>query len=489
MLGFVDETFRDGPQSLWATRMKTESMLPAAQMINQSGFHKVCVASGASFETAIKFLREDPFERVRLLNDYMPDSNIDILIRSRNLFGWERYPDDVIELLFKCLQNAGTKVVKVFDGLNDIQNIEAAFRIGKRLGLKTSGFLTFSISPVHTDEHFALKTRELVAAGVDSITIADASGVLTGERTRSLIAALKAETQGRVPIEFLAHHTMGLAHESYREAILAGVSTVSTAATPLANGESLPSTLDILAIANELGIETALDVEAIRRTDDYFHWVAYQENRRIEPAVQFDPARFNAFVGHQIPGGMISNFRNQLSELGLIHRLDEVLEEASRIRMDLGYPIMVTPFSQFVGVQATFNVIQGERYKTVPNELYLYALGHYGKPAGAIDENVLDRIIGSQDRGNVPQSLEFDAGIVAKFRQEHGPFRSDEELLLTLFYGDKEVKAMQNERKVFTGLSKLHSPLRALIEELARNTTLSSLKLERRDMRFSINYE
>lgn len=488
MLGFVDETFRDGPQSLWATRMKTESMLYAAQMVNRSGFAKVCVASGASFETAVKFLREDPFERVRLLNDYMPDTAIDILIRSRNLFGWERYPDEVIALLFKCLQKAGTKTIKVFDGLNDIENIEAAFRIGKQLGLKTSGFLAFSISPVHTDEHFALKTRELMAAGVDSITMGDASGLLTGERTRSLIAALKAETQGRIPIEFLAHHTMGLAHESYREAMLAGVSTVTTAATPLANGESLPSTLDILAIADELGIETALDVDAIRRTDDYFQWVAYQEQHRIEPPVRFDPARFHAFVGHQIPGGMISNFRNQLRELGLIHRLDEVLEEASRIRMELGYPIMVTPFSQFVGVQATFNIIQGERYKTVPNELYLYALGHYGKPPGPIDQNVMDRILGSQDRANAPPKLDFDALILNDFRKEHGPFRSDEDLLLTLFYGDKQVKAMHKERKIFTGLPTIHTPLRALLEELSRNTTLSTLKFERSNMRFSINY-
>lgn len=488
MLGFVDETLRDGPQSLWATRMKTESMLGAAQMLNQSGFEKICVASGASFETAVKFLREDPFERIRLLNDYMPNSDIDILIRSRNLFGWERYPDEVIELLFKCLQKAGTKSVKIFDGLNDVDNIKAAFRIGKNLGLKTSGFLAFSISPVHTDEHYALKVREFVEAGVDSITLADASGLMTGERTRSLIAALKAETKDLIPIEFLAHHTMGLAHDSYREAMLAGVSTVTTAATPLANGESLPSTLDILGIADELGIETALNADAIRRTDDYFHWVAYKEKQRIEPPTQYDPARFHAFVGHQIPGGMISNFRNQLLDLGLIHRLDEVLEEAARIRAELGYPIMVTPFSQFVGVQATFNIIQGERYKTVPNELYLYALGHYGKPPGVIDPNVLDRILGSQDATSAPEKLDFDARILDNFRKDHGPFRTDEDLLLSLFYGDKQVKAMQKERKLFTGLPTVHTPLRALLEDLMRNNTLSNIKVERSDMRFSINY-
>lgn len=489
MLGFVDETFRDGPQSLWATRMKTQSMLGAADMVNRSGYRKVCVASGASFETAVKFLHEDPWERMRFLKAYMPDTEIDILIRSRNLFGWERYPDEVIELLFRCLRDAGTQSLKIFDGLNDINNIAAGFRIGKALGLKTSGFLTFSLSPVHTDAHFAQKAREMIEAGVDSITMGDASGLMTGPRTKTLLAALNAEVKGQVPIEFLAHHTMGLAHESYREAMLAGVATVTTACGPLANGESLPSTLDILAIAEELGIETALDVDAIRRTEDYFHWVAYKEKQRIEPPVAYDPARFEAFSGHQIPGGMISNFRNQLRELGLIHRLDEVLAEASRVRCELGYPIMVTPFSQFVGVQATFNVIQGERYKTVPKELYLYVMGHYGKPPGPIDQNILDRILKGRNLDNMPPPLDFDARVVDKFRKENGPFASDEELLLHLFYGEKHVTTMHRERKHFVGRPTIHQPLRALIEELARDSTLSTMKFEQGNVRFSLSYK
>lgn len=489
MLGFVDETFRDGPQSLWATRMKTQSMLGATELVNRSGFRKVCTASGASFETAVKFLHEDPWERLRLLSAYMPDTTIDILIRSRNLFGWERYPDEVIELLFRCLKAAGTHSVKIFDGLNDIRNIEAGFRIGKALGLKTSGFLTFSLSPVHTDEHFAIKARELLTAGVDSITMGDASGLLTGPRTKTLLAALNAEIKGRVPLEFLAHHTMGLAHESYREAMLAGVDTVTTASGPLANGESLPSTLDILAIAKELGIETSLDTEAIRRTEDYFHWVAYKEGHRVEPPVKFDPARFEAFARHQIPGGMISNFRNQLRELGLIHRLDEVLAEASRVRIELGYPIMVTPFSQFVGVQATFNVIQGERYKTVPKELSLYALGHYGKPPAPIEPNVLDRILKGRTLDNLPPAVDFEARVLDKFRKENGPFSSDEDLLLHLFYSEKHVTAMHRERERFVGRPSIHQPLRALIEELARDTSLSTMKFEQGNVRFSLSYK
>jgi oxaloacetate decarboxylase alpha subunit len=488
MVGFADETFRDGPQSLWATRMKTESMLGAAQWVNRSGFAQVCAASGAAFETAVKFQREDPWQRLRLLHAFMPDTNIDILIRSRNLFGWELYPDEVVELLFRCLRDAGASCVKVFDGLHDIRTIAASFRIAKQLGLECAGSLTFAVSPVHTDAYYVGKARELLAAGVDTIGVADASGLITGARTRSLLAALNAEVKGRVPIAFLAHHTMGLAHESYREAMLAGVSCVATAAGPLANGESLPSTLDILAIANSLNIATTLDVDAIRRTEDYFHWVAYQEGQRVEPEVEFDPLRYASFAGSQIPGGMISNFRKQLQEVGLIHRLDEVLEEVTRVRAEIGYPIMVTPFSQFVGVQATFNVIQGERYATVPHELYLYAIGQYGASPGPIDPDVLDRILKGKSVDKVDHTACFGDRILDTFRAEHGPFDSDEHLLLHLFYGKEQVAALEREKRPLLERPTVHQPLRVLVEQLARETGLRSVKFEKGNVRLHLQY-
>lgn len=479
MVGIVDETFRDGPQSLWATRMKTESMVGGADWANRAGFRKVCVTSGAAFETAVKFLREDPWDRLRLLNEAMPDATIDVLIRSRNLFGWSRYPDEVVELLFRCLQRTGTKWIKNFDGLNDMRNIAANFRLAQENGIKASGFITFSLSPVHTDEYFAAKARELLACGVDSITMGDASGLLTGERTRTLLAAIKAEVKGKVPIEFVAHHSMGLAHDSYREAMLAGVDTVATACGPLANGESLPSTLDIQEIADELGIRTSLDVDVIREMNDYFRWVAYKEGKPIAEPARFDSERYNAFAAHQIPGGMISNFWSQLKDMGLIHRLDEVLEEAGRIRTEIGYPIMVTPFSQFVGVQAVFNVVQGERYKTVPHELYLYALGHYGEPAAPIEPNVLDRILAGKSEDRIDSDAVFSARILDKFKREQGPFRSDEELLLHLFYGKDHVETLYREKKQISGRPSVHEPLRALIEQLAKDSTLASFKLEK----------
>lgn len=464
-------------------------MLGATDWVNRAGFRKVCVTSGAAFETAVKFLRDDPWERMRLLKAYMPDATIDVLIRSRNLFGWARYPDEVVEVLFRCLHRAGTEWVKVFDGLNHMRNIAAHFRIARKVGLKTSGMLSFSVSPAHTDKHYVAKAIELIGYGVDAITLADPAGILTGARARKLLRALKAAVHGRVPIEFIAHDCMGLAHESHREALLAGVDTVATASEPLANGESVPRTLDILELAQNLGIPATLDINALRRMDDYFHWIAWKERRPVPERVVFDPVRYDQFIGHQIPGGMMSNFRNQLKEAGLIHRMDEVLEEAGRVRAELGYPIMVTPFSQFVGVQATFNVMQGERYKTVPEELYLYAIGHYGEPAVAIDQNVLDRIVAGRSFASADSEAIFGARILKEFKRVHGPFRSDEDLLLHLFYGKEHVEALAREKSTFDGRLSLKQPLRILIEEIARDTTLKTLKLEKGSLKVNItNY-
>lgn len=485
-VGITDETLRDGPQSLWATRMRTESMLGATEWIDRAGFRKVCVTSGAAFETAVRFLRDDPWERLRLLHRFMPHATIEILIRSRNLFGWALYPDEVVEILFRCLKDVGTEWVKVFDGLNDFRNITPHFRIAKELGLKATAVLTFSLSPAHTDEYYAGKIRELIALDVDSILFTDASGLLTAERTRSLLVAIHAANGGRVPIEFYAHDCMGLARGAYREALAAGVDLLTTASEPLANGDSLPSTLDVVAIADEMGIDTGVDVDAVRGLDDYFHWVAFEEGRPIEQPVEFDPGVYEFFAGHQIPGGMMSNFRDQLTEVGLIHRIDEVLEEAARVRAEVGYPVMVTPFSQFVGVQAVFNVIEEERYKTIPNELVLYVQGHYGEPPAAIDGNVRDRVMGSRPAEPIGAAAEVEAGFLADFKRQNGPFASDEELLLHLFYGRAQVEALARDKSVFDGRPTVDAPLMALVKRLSKDGSLKSFKLEKGPLKLDV---
>jgi pyruvate/oxaloacetate carboxyltransferase len=489
VVGFLDETFRDGPQSLWATRVKTESQLGAMDLMRRAGFEKACVCSGAIFEAAVKFMRDDPWERLRLTRTYMPDVKLDVLMRSRNLFGWSRYPDEVVELLFRTLKRNGVDWIKVFDGLNDVGQIAAHFRIGRALGIKMSGVLTYSISAIHTDEYYAAKAKQLADCGVDSITIVDASGILKGDRTKTLLTAIKAVTgKKRVPIEFYAHHTMGLAHDAYREALISGVEIVTTAAEPLANGDSLPSTLDIARIATELGLKADLDYDVLRRLDDYFTWVAYAENKPVGQRVEYDPIRFERFIAHQIPGGMMSNFKNQLRELGLYHRLDEVLEEAGRVRAELGYPIMVTPFSQFVGVQAVFNVIQGERYKTVPREVILYAQGQYGHSGAPIDPDVFDRILGGKAVEPVDNEAAFGAKILKDFEREHGPFHSDEQRILHLFYGKEHADALAREKTTFEEKPTVKQPLRVLVEELAKQGNLKTFKLERGGLRLSMKF-
>jgi oxaloacetate decarboxylase alpha subunit len=488
VLKFIDETLRDGPQSLWATRMRTETMLEAAPLLDAAGFSRATVLSGASFETAVKFLKEDPWERTRLVRQYLTDTPVDVLIRGRNLFGWSRYSDDVVELLFKCLQRSGASSVKIFDGLNDTNTIAAHCRIGKSLGLQVTGILTFSMSPVHTDEYYFKKASEFMALGVDSILICDASGILTGERTETLLIAVQAATGNQTPIEFYAHASMGLAHESYRAALTGGVDGVTTAAEPVANGESLPATADIARIASELGISTSLNDAAVQQLDDYMYWAAHKENKPVGLPVAFDPAAYARFVEHQIPGGMISNFRNQLKEIGLLHRLDEVLREAGRVRAELGYPIMVTPFSQFVGVQATFNVIEGERYKTIPNEMRLFALGYYGDSGTPIEPNVLDRLLQGRSQERRPADEMYGEPMLEAFRIQHGPFASDEELLLNLFYGKQSIEAMGREKTVFPREISVKKPLHVLIDELRKETTLTAFRIEKRNKDLPADY-
>lgn len=485
MLQFIDETLRDGPQSLWATRISTQTMVEVAPLIERVGFDRVTVMSAAHFEVAVKFMRDDPWERIRAMHGRI-STTLDTLIRGRTLFGWNQYPDEVVELLFRCLQRNGIGSVKIFDGLNDIRNIAAHCRIGKALGLRVSGILSFSISPVHTDEHYARKALEFVALDVDAIAVVDASGLLTGERTATLLRAIAQATGGKTPLEIYSHAASGTAHEAYRAALQAGVVAVTTAAEPVANGESQPATRDIARIAEELGIAVPLDLDAARKLDDYMSWVTYRERKPVPVPVTYDPAEYARFAKHQIPGGMISNFRNQLREAGFTHRMDEVLEEIGRVRAELGYPIMITPFSQFVGVQSTLNVIQGERYKTVPNELRLYAQGYYGDSGAPIEPNVLDRIFNGGSFQRLDPGAMFAERIVEDFRRQNGPFESDEELLMHLFYGAGPVQSMQREKRVIANGVSISSPLYVLIDALSKQTSWSSIAVEKGNVKVSM---
>jgi len=487
-LGFEDESFRTAPQSLWATRMRTETMLGIAPKVEEAGFTKVCVTSAAAFETAVMYLYEDPWERLRLLRRAMPKTPLNFFIRSRNLMGWKMLPNDVIELFLKCIQRMGIQWVEVFDGLNDLSMIEWHFGVAKKLGLQRTGHISCTESPVHTDEYFAAKARELVRLGVDVVNLSDPCGAMIPERVRSLVIAVRQALNGKAKLGFFAHDCTGVADDCYIEAMQHGVDILKTVSLPLAHGYSLPATIDMLSHAQQIGRKVRVDEQRIKEIDDYFFWAAYEEKKPIGKRVQFDPVKYKKYVVHQIPGGMMSNLENQLLELKLLHKLPEVLAEAGRVRQELGYPVMVTPYSQLVGVQAVFNVVEGERYRTVPEELKLYVRGAYGKPAAPIDPNALDRILAGGDKEPIDPSENFSEPLVSKVRAEQGSSLSDEDLLLTIFNTRETMEKFYQNKKTIESHPVVRTPLAFLIKELATRHEIKTVNIQKGSFKIGPNF-
>lgn len=471
----LDETLRNAQQSLWATRMRTESMLPIADVIGRAGFDAVCVAAGVTFETAAMYLYEDPWARMRLLRRKMPDTSFDVLIRARNLWGWKAQPRDVQTLFLETLMRNGVDSFKVFDSLDDMRNVEHLISEGRRLGFHVKGFVGYNESPAHTDEYLAGKAKQLVERGVHSFVLSDSPGVMKPERAQSAFTAIRKAIGEEMDLHFHCHTTSGLGRASVREAIRAGVDVIWTAARPLAWGSALPSALDIVEMAREEGCEIDVDEDALAEINDWFTWVAYKEDRPIPEEKPFDPAAYQSYVGHQIPGGMISNLVQQLKDRGLEERLPEVLEEAARVREELGYPHMSTPYSQFVGVQAVMNVIQGERYASPPEALRLYARGAFGDTIAPMDQNVKDLLSGGEPDIDPQEGL--DEPVLPKIRAEYGPFESDEDLLLFLFLHPAAYEDFKANRKPIVDRPRPH-PVACLAEELMARKTVGSVEVK-----------
>lgn len=487
-LKFIEESLRDGQQSLWANRMTTASMLPATSMLNEAGFDKVNILSGSAFECCIAYINEDPWERMRLLCNLMPNPEIMVLVRSRHLFGWDRYPNDVIELFLKTLSNIGIDWILVFDALNDIRNMEWQCRLAKKVGMKSSPALTFTESPVHTDKYYASKAKALLDIGVDCVTFGDASGLLTPERTRSLIPALLKAIGNKADFGFGVHDSTGQSIQCLIEAMKAGAREFTSAAVPLSYGNSIAPTMEIVREAAKLGLETNLDQEIVERLDDYLYWAAYQEKREVGRPITYDPESYAKYVGHQIPGGMMSHLVSQLQDLGIEHRLPEVLEEAARVREELGWPVMVTPFSQFVGVQAVFNVIQEERYQTFPGELPLYARGYYGELAAPIDPNVLDRVLSGSGTEQMDALENMDDRMVDRLRKEAGRSISDEDLLMKLFCTPQNLEKFKKNKIALDPSASIETPLICMIKELSKRRDIKSFKMERSSTKLKMTF-
>lgn len=457
----IDTTLRDAHQCLWATRMTTAMMLPVAEQMDRAGFEAIDLMSAIQFDVCVRYLREDPWQRLRLMRQKVTRTRMQSAMRSKSLLSFDVQPDDVNTLWLECLAKNGVRRVRAIDALSDLDNIVGILRRVKELGMESVGSVVFCQSPVHTDRFYAQKTRELIArAGIDVMMIKDPGGLLTPDRIRTLVPAL-LEVTGTVPLELHSHCMTGLAPLVYLEGVRLGVTQIQTSIAPLANGPAQPATQTVVRNLRGMGYTVKIDDPLVAAVGAHFKRVAEHAGLPLGVPMEYDPFHYE----HQIPGGMLTNMKFQLQQAGLMHKFDPVLEETARVFKELGWPAMVTPFSQLVGTQAVLNVMQGERYRTVPDEVKKYALGYYGKLLAPIEPDVLDRIIanGSSTIAIEPRP---PAPAVPSLRKKY-PHLSDEERLLRHLYAGSQVDDMRAAGPLQTEYY-FDQPIVRLLKELAK---------------------
>jgi oxaloacetate decarboxylase alpha subunit len=388
---FMETALRDAHQSLIATRMSTEDMIPIAEKMDKVGYHSMEVWGGATFDSCLRFLNEDPWERLRALRKAFKNTKLQMLLRGQNILGYKHYPDDVVEEFVKKAIENGIDIVRIFDALNDLRNLETSIKAVKKYGGHAQGAISYTVSPVHNNEYYVNLAKDMVQMGVDSICIKDMSGILLPYVAYDLVKDLKSAVD--VPIEVHSHFTSGIANQTYMKAIEAGADIVDTAISPLGNGTSQPATEPMIASLEGTEYYPDIDFDLLLEVTEYFKGL----RDKYTKAGLLDAKVLNVDVNtlkYQVPGGMLSNLVSQLKAQGKEDLYDEVLKEIPRVREELGYPPLVTPMSQMVGTTALFNVITGERYKMVPTETKNYVKGLYGRPPASISDEIRKKIIG-----------------------------------------------------------------------------------------------
>jgi len=436
----TDVTLRDAHQCLIATRLRSEDMLPICSKMDQIGFWAMEVWGGATFDACLRFLKEDPWERLRQLRSALPHTQLSMLLRGQNLLGYRHYADDVVKEFIRLAVNNGIDVFRVFDALNDARNLEVAIKTVKSYKKHAQGTICYTTGPVHTLDSFISLGKQLADMDCDSIAIKDMAGLLTPAITVELIGQL-AQSTG-LPIHLHSHATSGLASICHYEAVLAGCNHIDTAISSFSGGASHPPTEAMVAAFAGSEYDTELDLNLLLEIDDYFKKVRkkYQkfesEARDVDPRVQL----------YQVPGGMISNLYSQLKEQNALDKIDAVHQEIPKVRKDLGYPPLVTPTSQIVGTQAVINVLTGERYKTITNEVKLYCQGKYGAAPGKISPGLRKKAIGRTEVIDIrPADLLPEE--LGQLRQEIGDLAlSDEDVLIYSMFPEVGRKFLE-ERK------------------------------------------
>ena len=468
---FIDTTVRDGNQSLWALNMRIGAMLPAAEHMDHAGYESVEFFLSVMFKKYVREHKENPWFWLKEGTKRIKKTRLRYHGGMHSAF--EKTPHALLKLLIERLVSYGLTLTRTSNCWNDYAAFKEEIDDLKSVGMDTVANLIYSVSPRHTDEYYARKAAEAAAARPWRICFKDVGGLLSPDRARSLIpVVLKAA--GDIPVEFHAHCNSGQAPLCYLEAVKLGMRILHTATPPLANGSAQPSIFNIASNLKALGFTPCIDLEPLQAVTEHFTYVAKRDGLPIGKPLEYDQAQY----GHQVPGGMISNMRHQLKIVGMEDKMDAALEEAALVRKEFGYPIMVTPLSQYVGTQAAINVIVGERYKEVPDQVIQYALGIWGKEAVEVmDPDVRDKIL-SRPRAKEWIAWEQPEPTLHEIRQQYGIHLSDEDLILHYFAGENYVKALPNGGRPELYLDATQ-PLIRIIEELAKRKASNQVFIER----------
>jgi len=469
---FVDTTIRDGHQSLWAERMSTGMMLPIAKNLDAAGFLAIELLSGSHIKKAVRELREDPWERIRRVAELCPNTPLRLIAGRVNTFGFD--PPCMYELFIERMAANGIRQARISEPWNDLPGWKYRVMVARKFGLDPIVNLIYSVSPVHTDAYYAERCRQAVTLKPFRLCLKDPGGLLTPERTRTLVPVVLANSGG-IPVELHSHCTTGLGPLVALEAVRLGIRIVNTGVPPLADGSALPSIFNVAHNLRALGYKPVINEELLRPVSKHFNVIAKREGFPIGVPAEYDETIYQ----HQVPGGMISNLGHQLRQVGKEAQLQQALEETSRVRVEFGYPIMVTPLSQFVGSQAAINMIVGERYKDVTDQVIRFALGQFGEEAvTAMDQEVRAKILDRPRAKEIMAQTREHPTIDDMRRDLGGPGVSDEELVLRWLLNKEDIAAMRAAGPAKEYMTARH-PLVKLMTELSKNADVNLIQVSK----------
>ena len=476
---FVDTTIRDGHQSLWAENMTTGMMLPVAEAMDRAGFDAIELISSSHLKKCVRELKEDPWARVKLVSQRI--TRTPLRLNAGRFSAFDLTPRSMYRLFMERMAANGIREARISEEWNELEGWEWKVKVARDVGINPVPNIIYSVSPKHTDEYFAERTRQAASLKVTRLCLKDPGGLLTPERLQTLVPIMFQNADG-TPLELHTHCTTGLGPLCCLEAVKLGIKIVNTALPPLADGSSNPSLFNVAKNLRALGYRTLIDEEILKPVSEHFTHIAKREGFPIGAPVEYDYAQYQ----HQVPGGMISNLRFQLRKVGMEHQIDQALEETMRVRAELGYPIMVTPLSQFVGSQAAINVIVGERYKEVTDQIIQYALGYWGKEgadlmAPEVKAKILDRPRAKEWAERQPPEPTI-AEIRKKMNAQHV---SDEDLLLRWNLAVDEIEAMRAAGAPKEYLT-ARQPLVTLIDALSKRKDYRQIVIQKGDMVLSL---